>query len=190
MKYLQIILLLCLLQACQPTENSVDIKQSIQSERDSITQWRQGDTVSEVRLKNLILRLRHKLGAPTISINFDSAQVFIGNVEANFYKAQTDSIIYIFSDDTTKTLFKDKTTKKAFWRVSELSKKNLQAYRFDESLYIHIWTEQRGDKPVKPKLLFNLDSYDVFVFEKISADTWVLSEVEDSRGNQDAKDHD
>jgi myo-inositol-hexaphosphate 3-phosphohydrolase len=116
--------------------------------------------------------------------------VFIGETEIQFYEAQTDTLIYIFSDDTTKTFFQDKTAKKIFRRVSELSKNNLQAYKSNDYFYIQIATEALRDGKTRLVIASNELKYDVLLFERISADTWVLAAIEDSRGNQEAKDWD
>jgi hypothetical protein len=191
MKYLlQLFFIFCLLQACQPPRDSVHFAHLLQIEQDSLRQFSIGDTISETRLKTTIARLRNKLGARPISLNLDSVQVFIGETEIQFYEAQTDTLIYVFSDDTTKTFFQDKTAKKIFRRVSELSKNNLQAYKSNDYFYIQIATEALRDGKTRLVIASNELKYDVLLFERISADTWVLAAIEDSRGNQEAKDWD
>jgi hypothetical protein len=179
MKYLQIIFLFCLLHACQPNKNSAHFAHTIEIEQDSLIQFNIGDTISEAWLKNTITRLLNKLGSTAKNINLDSVQDFIGDAETQFYEAQTDTLIYIFSTDTSDMYLGDTNNTKIFFRVPELSKKRIQAYRSIEYHNMSIFTEKE-EEDSKIQLWFSVQDVGIRSFEKISANTWVVVGAENS----------
>ena len=176
MKYLQTALLFCLLIACQPARDSTHFAHTIAIEKDSLIQFNIGDTISETWLQNTIARLLTKLGSQPKNLNLDSVQDFIGEAESQFYEAQTDTLIYVFSTDTSNIYSDDEKT---FFRVPELSQKRIQAYRSIEYHNISIFTEKE-EEDSKIQLWFSVQDVGIRSFEKISANTWVVVGAENS----------